>query len=108
MNDPKAASGGVHLGPNPGAVAAVFMLLFLASLVPVTLLMGETHFPSPLQTPEEVVAYFRGDVGARVWLIVAGFKLPRERARHGRPAGIDGPLSPEHRVQGAALLAAPR
>ncbi|MGK3961411.1 hypothetical protein WMF38_50940 [Sorangium sp. So ce118] len=255
LNDPKAASGSVHLGPNPGAVAAVFMLLFLASLVPVTLLMSEAHFPSPLQTPDEVVAYFRGDVGARVrlcaflqfcaamplgvlsatmvsrlrfhgssaagpsiawfgglaastamaisaliqwslaqpglaedaaltrglhflifavggpgytvplglllagicvpalimgllprwlavaglvlaaigelsalslvipgalflvpltrfpgfiWLIVAGFKLPRERAGHGRPAGIDGPLSPERRAQGAALLAAPR
>ncbi|AUX40540.1 uncharacterized protein SOCE26_019410 [Sorangium cellulosum] len=65
-NDPKAARGSIHQGPNPGIVAAVFMLLFLASLVPVTLLMGETHFPSPLQPPEEVVAYFRGDVGARV------------------------------------------
>lgn len=68
FNDPKAASGSVHRAPNPGAVAAVFTLLFLASLVPVTLLVGDTHFPSPLQAPGEVVAYFRGDVGAKVRL----------------------------------------
>jgi hypothetical protein len=50
-----------HQGPNPGMVAAVFMLLFLASLVPVTLLVSKTHFPSPLQSPAEVVAYFRAE-----------------------------------------------
>jgi hypothetical protein len=39
----------------------VFTVLFLASLVPVTLLVSETHFPSPLQPPEEIVAYFRAE-----------------------------------------------
>ena len=48
-----------HAGPNPGAVAAVFTALFLAGLAPVTLLAGDTHFPSPLQSPEEIMAYFR-------------------------------------------------
>jgi hypothetical protein len=50
-----------HRGPNPGAVAVVFTALFLASLVPVTLIVSETHFPSPLQSPGEMVAYFRGE-----------------------------------------------
>jgi hypothetical protein len=48
-----------HLAPHPGAVAVVFTVLFLAGLVPVTLLMGDTHFPSPLQPAGEIVAYFR-------------------------------------------------
>src|SRR5262249_35635072 len=48
-----------HPGPNPGVVAVVFTVLFLASLVPVTLIVSETHFPSPRQSPEEMVAYFR-------------------------------------------------
>jgi hypothetical protein len=48
-----------HAGPNPGVVAAVFTVLFLAGLVPVTLLAGDTHFPSPLQAPDEIIAYFR-------------------------------------------------
>jgi hypothetical protein len=42
-------------------VAVVFTALFLASLVPVTLLYSETHFPAPYQPPEEIVAYFRGE-----------------------------------------------
>jgi hypothetical protein len=50
-----------HRGPNPGAVAVVFTVLFLAGLVPVTLLASETHFPSPLQPAEEIVAYFRSE-----------------------------------------------
>jgi len=54
-----------HAGPNPGIVASVFTALFLAGLVPVTLLVGDTHFPSPLQPPDEIVAYFR-DHAAKV------------------------------------------
>jgi hypothetical protein len=50
-----------HPGPNTGLVALVFTALFLASLVPVTLLVSKTHFPSPLQSPEEIVAYFRAE-----------------------------------------------
>jgi hypothetical protein len=48
-----------HAGPNPGAVAAVFTVLFLAGLAPVTLSAGDARFPSPLQSPEEIMAYFR-------------------------------------------------
>lgn len=48
-----------HAGPNPGILAIVFTALFLAGLVPVTLLMGDTHFPAPSQPAEEIVAYFR-------------------------------------------------
>jgi hypothetical protein len=42
-------------------VAVVFTALFLASLVPVTLIVSESHFPSPLQSPGEMVAYFRAE-----------------------------------------------
>jgi len=50
-----------HRGPSPGVVAVVFTVLFLASLVPVTLIVSETHFPSPLRLPGEMVAYFRAE-----------------------------------------------
>jgi hypothetical protein len=50
-----------HPGPNPGVVAIVFTALFLASLVPVTLIVSERHFPSPRDSPEEMVSYFRGE-----------------------------------------------
>jgi hypothetical protein len=48
-----------HSGPNPGIVAVLFTVLFVASLIPVTLLVSETHFPAPVQPPEEIVEYFR-------------------------------------------------
>ena len=50
-----------HVGPHPGYLAIVFMTLFLASLVPVTLLVSTTHFPSPFQPSEEIVAYFKAE-----------------------------------------------
>ena len=53
------ASGRHHAGPHPGLVAIVFMILFLAGLVPVTLLVSDTHFPAPFQPPDEIVGYFR-------------------------------------------------
>ncbi len=53
------AATGRHAAPNPGIVASVFTALFIAGLVPVTLLMGDTHFPAPSQGPDEIVAYFR-------------------------------------------------
>jgi hypothetical protein len=51
----------VHRGPHPGIVACVFTALFIAGLVPVTLLAGETHFPAPQQPLDEVLAYFRSN-----------------------------------------------
>jgi len=59
MMTPNTGAVSRHAGPNPGIVAAVFTALFLAGLIPVTLLVGDTHFPSPLQPPEEIVGYFR-------------------------------------------------
>jgi hypothetical protein len=50
-----------HQGPNPGLVALVFTVLFFGSLIPVTLLVSNTHFPSPLEPAEEIVSYFRGE-----------------------------------------------
>jgi hypothetical protein len=52
-----------HAAPHPGWVASVFTALFLAGLVPVTLLVSETHFPSPLQSADEIMAYFRANAG---------------------------------------------
>lgn len=54
---------GRHRAPNPGVVASVFTALFIAGLVPVTLLVGDTHFPSPLQPPHEITEYFRENAG---------------------------------------------
>src|SRR5262249_51345232 len=54
-----------HAGPNPGAVPVVSTALFTAGLIPVPLIVSETHSPSPLQSPEEMVSYFRGE-SARV------------------------------------------
>jgi hypothetical protein len=59
MNPPTRS----HAGPHPGIVAIVFTALFIAGLVPVTLLAGKTHFPSPLQPAEEIVGYFRAEAG---------------------------------------------
>ena len=56
-----------HAGPNPGLVAVIFTVLFLAGLVPVTLLVGNTHFPSPDQSPDEIAAYFRAN-SSKVWI----------------------------------------
>ena len=53
--------GPVHRGPHPGIVAGVFTVLFIAGLVPVTLLASDTHFPAPQQPPAEILAYFRSN-----------------------------------------------
>jgi len=60
-NTLRTEAGARHAAPNPGIVASVFTVLFLASLVPVTLLVSKTHFPAPYQPPEEIVAYFRAE-----------------------------------------------
>ncbi|HWO12462.1 MAG TPA: hypothetical protein VNN80_23355 [Polyangiaceae bacterium] len=58
---------GRHRGPPPGIVASVFTILFLASLIPVTLLVSETHFPTPFQPVEEIVEYFRVEATKVRW-----------------------------------------
>ena len=54
-------TGARHVGPNPGYLAIVFTVLFISSLVPVTLLVSNSHFPSPFQPPEEIVSYFKAE-----------------------------------------------
>jgi hypothetical protein len=56
---PKSNAGPRHAGPPPGLVAIVFTILFLAGLVPVTLIASDTHFPAPFQPSSEIVGYFR-------------------------------------------------
>jgi hypothetical protein len=56
-----------HRGPHPGIVAGVFTALFIAGLLPVTLLTGDSHFPAPQQSPEEVIAYFRENAERVRW-----------------------------------------
>src|SRR5262245_14375252 len=89
-----------HPGPNPGVVAVVFTVLFLSGLVPVTLLASATHFPSPIQPAEEMVAYFRGEsakvrfcaflhFGASVPLgIFTATMVSRLRFHHSQAAGV--------------------
>jgi hypothetical protein len=45
-------------GPHSGIVAAVFVLLFLAGLAPVTALGGMPYFPGPTASVNEMVAFF--------------------------------------------------
>jgi len=59
-----------HPAPNPGHVAVVFAVVFLAGLVPVTNIADTTHFPSPLQPAAEIEAYFATHM-ARVGLCAA-------------------------------------
>lgn len=48
-----------------GFLGVAFTTLFLAGLVPVTLIAADTHFPSPLQPAHEVAVYFQANA-ARV------------------------------------------
>lgn len=59
FNSDRPLRRGGHRGPPPGIVASVFTIVFLASLIPVTLLVSGTHFPTPFQPVEEIVDYFR-------------------------------------------------
>src|SRR5437879_303419 len=45
-------------GPNAGIVAAVFVVLFFAGLMPVTALGGTPYFPGPAASVNEMVAFF--------------------------------------------------
>src|SRR6266568_4738576 len=48
-----------HAGPNPGIVAAVFCLLKLASLVPVTILVTRPPFPAPYEPAGTISTFFQ-------------------------------------------------
>lgn len=56
-----AGTDPLHVGPHPGFIALVFTALFFASLLPITLLASNMHFPSPFQPPGEIVAYFKAE-----------------------------------------------
>jgi hypothetical protein len=45
-------------GPNTGLVAIAFVVLFFASLMPVTALGGTPYFPRPTDSVNEMVAFF--------------------------------------------------
>jgi len=47
-----------HASPNLGAVATVFTVLKVSSILVVSDLAAAQHFPSPLQPAREIVAYF--------------------------------------------------
>ena len=48
-----------HAGPPLGLVAAVYTVLFLAGLYPVTIFGGHPHFPGPWEAPDTIVAFFQ-------------------------------------------------
>jgi hypothetical protein len=90
-----------HAGPNPGIVAIVFAVVFLAGLALVTNIFDSTHFPSPLQPATEIEAYFATRM-TRVGLCAAlqfGSTIPlgiytatmtsRLRFHGARVAGVD-------------------
>jgi hypothetical protein len=60
-NNTTPGAAPLHVGPHPGYLALVFTALFMASLVPVTLLVSTSHFPSPFQPPAEITAYFKSE-----------------------------------------------
>jgi hypothetical protein len=90
-----------HASPHPGIVASVFTVLFLAGLVPVTLIASDSHFPSPLQPTEEILGYFRANAsrvalcaffqfGAAIPLgIYTATMTSRLRFQGVRAAGVD-------------------
>lgn len=47
-----------HAGPPLGIVAAVFVLLFLAGLYPVTAFGGKPFFPGPRESVDAIVVFF--------------------------------------------------
>jgi|SRR5579859_78360 len=53
-----------HRSPSLVAVAAVYAVLFLASVVVPTVLAGGEHFPSPFGPPEAASSYFAAHAGA--------------------------------------------
>ena len=51
-------SGSTFRGPNIGALATIFVVLFCASLYPVTALGGMPYFPGPTASLDSMVAFF--------------------------------------------------
>src|SRR6266487_755202 len=48
-----------HPGPPLGIVAAIFVVLFLAGLYPVTMFGGQPYFPAPWESVDTIVTFFQ-------------------------------------------------
>ncbi len=48
-----------HPGPPLGIVAAIFVVLFLAGLYPVTMFGGQPYFPAPWESTDTIVTFFQ-------------------------------------------------
>jgi hypothetical protein len=58
MNETNIPTKG-HAGPNPGVLAVVYTLLFIAGLYQVTSFTGGPHFPGPWESADMITAYFQ-------------------------------------------------
>lgn len=58
MTEPVLRTSARFRGPNSGIVAAVFVVLFFAGLMPVTALGGMPYFPGPTASVNEMVSFF--------------------------------------------------
>jgi hypothetical protein len=63
-NPNSAATNLRHAGPNLGAVAIVYTLLFNAGLYPVTIFGDKVHWPGPWESGDVIVAYFQTHASA--------------------------------------------
>jgi hypothetical protein len=62
-----------HRAPQPGVVAVVSTLLFLAGLALVTNIFNSTHFPSPYQPASDIEAYFATRMTRVAWCAALQF-----------------------------------
>src|SRR6267378_8592177 len=53
-----------HAGPPLGIVAAIFVLLFMAGLYPVTAFGGKSIFPGPGESLDVIMAFFQARASA--------------------------------------------
>ncbi len=71
--NPKNSPSLRHAGPPLGIVAAVFVTLFIAGLLPVTAFGGKPHFPGPGESPETIATFFQARPSAVVLLAFLQF-----------------------------------
>jgi hypothetical protein len=60
MKRSNLSPGPRHAGPNPGAVAIVYTLLFNGGLYPIISFTGGPHFPGPWESSATIAAFFQG------------------------------------------------
>src|SRR5579864_6070322 len=64
MTQTANSTGRGHAGPNPGLLAIVYTLLFIAGLYQVVTFTGGPHFPGPWGSSDVIAAYFQGHATA--------------------------------------------